>query len=215
MGRGRAGDRLFPAGLTTAARLHVKPRSALMAAAILSWVRDRMRLVLDRADRLLLGLNRFVCASLLGAMAALVFANAVGRYVFGISASWTEEVARYLMIWSALLAAGLALREGAHIAVETLPDSLPRPAAVAVRALVALIVGAFLALLVWLGWDYAAFARDQRTPVLRLSMGMVYLAIPIGAALCLVHLLIMLPRFVLRSATDAEKVHGAELGGAL
>lgn len=174
-----------------------------------------MRAALDRADRLLLGLNRFVCALLLAVMATLVFGNVVGRYLFGTSASWAEEVARYLMIWSALLAAGLALREGAHIAVEALPDSLPRPAAIAVRALVALIVGLFLGLLVWLGWDYAEFARMQRTPVLRLSMGMVYLAVPIGAGLCLLHLLIMLPRFVLRAATDEERVHGAELGSAL
>ena len=84
-----------------------------------------------------------------------------------------------------------------------------------VIALVALIVGLFLGLLVWLGWDYAEFARMQRTPVLRLSMGMVYLAVPIGAGLCLLHLLIMLPRFVLRAATDEERVHGAELGSAL
>lgn len=174
-----------------------------------------MRLVLDRADRLLIGLNRFVCASLLAAMATLVFANVVGRYAFGVSVSWAEEVARYLMIWSALLAAGLALREGAHIAVETLPDSLPPRAGALVRAVVALVVGGFLAILAWLGWEYALFALPQRTPVLRLSMGLVYLAVPLGAGLCLLHLLIMLPRFVLRAATDAERVHGAELGGAL
>jgi TRAP-type C4-dicarboxylate transport system permease small subunit len=173
-----------------------------------------MRALADQAETLLLGLNRFVCATLLGVMAALVFGNVVGRYVFGVSASWAEEVARYLMIWSALLAAGLALREGAHIAVETLPDSLPPRAAMVLRGVVATIVAGFLGLLVWLGLEYAEFARMQRTPVLRLSMGMVYLAVPVGAGLCLLHLLIMLPRFI-RPPTDAEKVHGAELGGAL
>ncbi|MCC7282148.1 MAG: TRAP transporter small permease [Acetobacteraceae bacterium] len=173
-----------------------------------------MRHLADRADRLLLSLNRFVCATLLGAMATLVFANVIGRYVFGVSASWAEEVARYLMIWSALLAAGLALREGAHIAVETLPDNLPPRAAIALRALVVAMVGAFLGVLVWLGLEYAEFARLQRTPVLRLSMGFIYLAIPIGAGLCLLHLLIVLPRLV-RPQTDEEKVHAAELGSAL
>jgi TRAP-type C4-dicarboxylate transport system permease small subunit len=173
-----------------------------------------MRGALDLADRALLGLNRFVCAGLLAAMAALVFANVVGRYLFGLSFAWAEEVARYLMIWAALLAAGLALREGAHIAVDTLPDALPPRLAVALRALVALGVAAFLALLVWLGLEYAEFARMQRTPVLRLSMGLVYLAVPIGCALALLHLLIVLPR-LLRPATEADKVHAAELGSAL
>jgi TRAP-type C4-dicarboxylate transport system permease small subunit len=174
-----------------------------------------MHAVAARADSILLGLNRFACAALLAVMALLVFGNVVGRYLLGTSLAWAEEVSRYLMIWCALLAAGLALREGAHIAVETLPDALPDRAATLLRALVALIVAAFLALLVWLGLEYSEFARMQRTPVLRMSMGFVYLAVPIGSALCLLHLLLMLPRFVLRPPTGADRVHAAELGGAL
>lgn len=173
-----------------------------------------MRAALAAADRVLLGLNRLVCAGLLAAVASLVFGNVVGRYVFAVSAPWAEEVARYLMIWCALLAAGLALREGAHIAVETLPDALPRRLGQALRALVVLIVAAFLALLVWLGLEYADFARMQRTPVLRLSMGMVYLAVPTGAALCLLHLLAWAPGFV-RGTDDQARARAAELGSAL
>jgi TRAP-type C4-dicarboxylate transport system permease small subunit len=174
-----------------------------------------MRDAFALADRALLGLNRFVCAALLAAMASLVFANVVGRYLFGLSFAWAEEVARYLMIWCALLAGGLALREGAHIAVEQLPDALPRRAAMALRGFVALLVAAFLALLVWLGLEYADFARMQRTPVLRLSMGLVYLAVPVGCALCLLHLLVMVPRFIRGPATEAERVQAAELGSSL
>jgi TRAP-type C4-dicarboxylate transport system permease small subunit len=173
-----------------------------------------MRQLADQADRLLLAVNRLACAVLLAAMATLVFANVVGRYLLGFSFAWAEEVARYLMIWCALLAAGLALREGAHIAVELLPDALPRRGAIALRALVAAIVAGFLGILVWLGLEYADFARMQRTPVLRLSTGLIYLAVPVGAGLCLLHLLIMLPRFI-RPPTDRDRVHGAELGSAL
>jgi TRAP-type C4-dicarboxylate transport system permease small subunit len=171
--------------------------------------------MLDAADRLLLAANRFACAALLAAMSVLVFGNVVGRYVFGVSFAWVEEASRYMMIWCAFLGAGLALRAGAHIAVEMLPDALPRIPAMLLRATIALIVGLFLAVLVWLGLEYAAFARLQRTPVLRLSMGIVYLAIPIGCALCLLHLLAMLPGFVRRAASDDEKVRAAELGSAL
>lgn len=174
-----------------------------------------MRQALALADRLLLGLNRLACAVLLAAVASLVFGNVVGRYAFGVSASWAEEVARYLMIWCALLAAGLALREGAHIAVETLPDALPRRLGQALRALVVLVVAAFLALLAWLGLDYAEFARMQRTPVLRLSMGLVYLAVPAGAGMCLLHLLAWAPPYVRGAADEAARVRAAELGGAL
>lgn len=157
-------------------------------------------------------LNRLVCALLLAASCTLVFANVVLRYGFGISLAWAEEASRYMMIWLAFLGAGLALREGAHIAVETLPDSLPHGAAVVLRAVVVLLVGAFLALMLWLGWGYAEFAMMQRTPVLRLPVGWIYLAIPIGMGLMLVHLLLIARGYVLTEKTESERIRAMEAG---
>ena len=159
--------------------------------------------------------NRLVCGALLAASCALVFANVVLRYGFGQSLAWAEEVSRYLVVWLSFLASGLALREGAHIAVETLPDALPAGAARVTRLAVVMLVAGFLGLLAWWGWGYAIFAWAQRSPVLRLSMGMVYLAIPVGAALMLVHLALVAPGFVRRARSEAEKVAAAELGGAV
>lgn len=168
--------------------------------------------MLATAERGLLFVNRFLCGALLALSCALVFANVVLRYCFGQSLAWAEEVSRYLMIWLAFLAAGLALREGAHIAVDLLPEALPEPAARVLRAVILAAVAAFLLLLIWLGWGYADFAMMQRTPVLRLPVGLVYLAIPIGCALMLVHLVLFAPHFVLRPKDKAEKVRAAEMG---
>jgi len=164
------------------------------------------------AERAFLFLNRFVCAALLAASCTLVFANVVLRYGFGQSLAWAEEVSRYMMIWLALLGAGLALREGAHIAVETLPDSLPLWPARLVRGLAVLLIAGFLALMLWLGWHYAQFAMMQRTPVLRLPVGQIYLAIPIGMGLMLVHLALVLRRYVWTERTDDEKAKAMEAG---
>ena len=160
-------------------------------------------------------LNRLACGLLLAASCTLVFANVVGRYVFGVSFAWAEEVSRYMMIWLAFLAAGLALREGAHIAVENLPDALPQPLAIAVRLLALLLMAGFIALIGWLGWHYAQFAMMQRTPVMRWPVGQVYLAIPIGMGLMLVHLVLVARDYVFRPKDDAAKVRAAELGSAL
>ncbi|MCR0983812.1 TRAP transporter small permease [Roseomonas populi] len=166
-------------------------------------------------ERAFLFVNRFVCAVLLAASCTLVFANVVLRYGFGQSFAWAEEVSRYMVVWLAFLGSGLALRQGAHIAVETLPDALPEPAARLVRMLIVLLVTAFLVLLGWWGWDYAIFAWGQHSPVLRLSAGMVYLAVPVGCVLMLIHLALMAPGFVRQARSDEDKVTAAELGGAL
>jgi TRAP-type C4-dicarboxylate transport system permease small subunit len=166
----------------------------------------------ERLERGFLFVNRLACGLLLAASCTLVFANVVLRYGFGVSLAWAEEVSRYMMIWLALLASGLALREGAHIAVETLPDSLPRALAVPLRGLAVLLVAGFLALMLWLGWYYAQFAMMQRTPVLRLPVGMIYLAIPIGMGLMLLHLLLIARRLVLAERSDAERMRAMEAG---
>ena len=166
-------------------------------------------------ERAFLFVNRLMCGVLLAASCMLVFANVVMRYGFGQSFAWAEEISRYLVVWLCFLASGLALRQGAHIAVETLPDALPGPAARLVRLLVVLLVALFLALLAWWGWEYAMFAWTQRSPVLRLSAGMVYLAVPVGCVLMLVHLALMAPAFVRQTRSDEDRVAAAELGGAL
>jgi TRAP-type C4-dicarboxylate transport system permease small subunit len=145
--------------------------------------------VAARLDRWLVRLNAGLLVGLLGAMACLVFANVVARYFFGVSFEWVEETTRYMMIWLAYLGAGLALRNGSHVAVTLAVDMLPPVLRRVVRTAAFLIVVAFMAAVAWYGWRYAVFAWNRTTPILGLSFGMLYLAIPAGAALVVVHAL--------------------------
>ena len=142
-----------------------------------------------RAEEGLVRANRWVLIAIMAAMAVLVFANVVSRYGLNYSIIWVEELTRYLMVWVGFLGAGLVLRLGAHIAIEAFQDILPPRAAQALRAAIVLLLAATFAAMTWLGVRYVAFAWDQETPVLNWSTGAVYLAIPLGSALLLVHLL--------------------------
>ncbi len=147
-------------------------------------------------ERLFVQANRWVLIALLAVMAALVITNVISRYVFSHSFPWVEEVTRYMMIWTAFLGAGPALRVGGHIAIETLPNALPAHLARCLRAGLVLLMAVTLLLLMWLGVDYAQFGWEQESPVLGWSLGKIYLAIPVGAALTLVHLLLVARRWV-------------------
>lgn len=147
-------------------------------------------------ERWFVAANRWVLIALLAIMAALVIGNVISRYVFSHSFPWVEEATRYMMIWAAFLGAGPALRVGGHIAIDSLPNALPATLARALRALLVLLMAATLLLLIWLGIDYAQFGWEQESPVLGWSLGKVYLAIPVGAALMLVHLLLVARRWI-------------------
>jgi len=149
----------------------------------------------DRFDRVLLLANRWLVIVILAAMAIMVFANVVLRYATDHSIEWVEEVSRYLMIWLTFLGAGLVLRYGGHIGIDTLQKSFPRYA-VALRFVILAIVIAFCGVLTWLGVVYADRTWAQTTPMLQIPVGFVYAAMPAGFLLLLLHAALMARPYV-------------------
>lgn len=153
---------------------------------------------LDRTEHLVVRLNQGLVVALMASMAVLVFANVVARYLFDFSVIWVEELTQVQMIWVAYLGAGLALREGRHVAVDTLQDLLPVALRRLLRQLISIALALFLLVLFVLGLQIVAFTWTQETPVLGISAGVPYLAVPLGAAALLLHLLLFWRRFVER-----------------
>jgi TRAP-type C4-dicarboxylate transport system permease small subunit len=148
-------------------------------------------------DRLLLRANRLLVIALLAAMAVMVFTNVTLRFATDRSILWVEEASRYAMIWLTFLGAGLVLRYGGHIGIETLHEKLPRHAALLRTVVVALLLG-FFAFMTWIGVRYALLTWGQTTPVMEVPIGAVYLAMPVGFALMILHLVLMARAFVSR-----------------
>jgi TRAP-type C4-dicarboxylate transport system permease small subunit len=148
------------------------------------------------AQRWLVKANGAVLIVLMAAMAALVIANVIARYVFNHSFVWAEELSRYMMIWVGFLGSGLVLRAGAHIAVDVFQDLLPRRVAQAMRVGVLVALAVCVVAMAWLGAGYVQFAWGQETPVLNWNFGLVYLAIPLGAVLMGIHLALIAVPFV-------------------
>ena len=159
--------------------------------------------MLDRFDRALLKANRWTLIVILAAMATMVFVNVVLRFTTDRSLLWVEEVSRYLLIWLTFLGGGPVLRYGGHLGIDTLQEALPRHAG-AIRAAIFAILLGFFAFMVWVGLRYAEFAWAQTTPVMQIPIGAVYLAMPIGFALMILHLLLMAGPYVRRRTLLAD-----------
>ncbi len=147
-------------------------------------------------ERAFVAVNQWLVIALMGSMATLVFANVIARYLFNDSIIWVEELTQYQMIWITYLGAGLALREGRHVAVDLFTDLLPERLRRFVRVFVGLAILAFLVTLAVLGFRIAAFTWSQETPVLNVPTGIPYLGIPIGAAVMALHLVLFFRDFV-------------------
>lgn len=158
---------------------------------------------LFRASRWMnLGL-RYLVGAMLGTMVVVVFMQIVVRFLlprlgFTVSVPWSEELARYLMVWCIFLGAAVASRAGDLIAVESLVDAVPAQLGWRMKMLSYVATIAFLATLVWLGWRWVEFGEGESSTVMNLPMSWVYLALPVGAALTILNILTRLLEGVVR-----------------
>jgi TRAP-type C4-dicarboxylate transport system permease small subunit len=124
---------------------------------------------------------------IISVMAGVVFVEVLFRYALVLPLFWTEEFARYCLIWSSLLGATVALKRGEHIAVTFLVDRIPGGMALQAALLVSAFIALFLIIILWGGVHLVILTRHQLSPAMRIPMAWPYLAIPISSLIMLIH----------------------------
>lgn len=142
-------------------------------------------------------LNRWIrgiCIVCGGAIFLLVMAQILFRYVLKVSAPWTEEAARYLMIWMALLAAGLAFQKGQHFNIDFITGRMRASTQKKVLRIVNLLSLLFILCIIIWGVPFAILGFFTLSPGLEITMFLPYLAVPAGGAIMLVNLMVYFGR---------------------
>jgi C4-dicarboxylate transporter DctQ subunit len=139
-------------------------------------------------------------------MVAVVSIEVFFRYVLNSSLSWSEEIARYLMIWMAFLGASLAVRSGAHISIEAFMKMMPLRVRQVVRITILLVLILFLASLVYESWNITQRVWRQEATSISMSMGYVYIAAPIGFFLMTLNFIAMLLQEVFAESATANRL---------
>jgi TRAP-type transport system small permease protein len=94
---------------------------------------------LGAVNATLLALGRWLGATCVGLMVAIILLQVFFRYVLNDALAWPEEAARFLMLWMTGLMAPTAFRRGGFVSIEMLVRFLPRgPAAMLTIVLLAL-----------------------------------------------------------------------------
>jgi TRAP-type C4-dicarboxylate transport system permease small subunit len=133
-------------------------------------------------DRLHRGLEA-VGVLLLALYFVLVVLQVFFRYVLNRSLFWSEEVVRFALVWSVMLGSAVVAYRREHIRIDTLDAVLPPPAARVVARLAELLTFAFCVILAGTGIQFTLRTLTQRSPVLEVPIWAVYAAVPVGAVL--------------------------------
>jgi len=115
-------------------------------------------------------------------LAVDIFYQFFTRYALNDSASWTEEIARYLLICTVFVAIAWAVRDDRHIHVDILYRYLPPSVCRVLATLVDLIRIAFFAYAVVLTWQMMQRMGNYRMTIIDLPMNSVYGVCAIGFA---------------------------------
>ena len=129
-----------------------------------------------------------IAAALMVVICVTVFLGVIYRYVLVSPLGWSEEIARYCLIWNTFFGSYLALRRGEHIGVELGLARLPAPVRRALAAGAAVAMGFFFAVLIWYGTPFALRFLESESPYLEIPLGLVYLILPVAGALLLIAL---------------------------
>lgn len=140
---------------------------------------SRLTGILDRA------LGWALAALMLGLVASVTW-QVTSRYLLGDPSPWTEELARYLLVWIGLLGGAHAYRTGAHMGIDLIAQQVGWQGRIRLRLVSAIAVLAFAlpvmviggASLVNMSWELG-----QRSAAMALPMGAVYTAIPLSGLL--------------------------------
>lgn len=123
------------------------------------------------------------------AMTLLILLQVFFRFVVYVPFPWSEECARYLMIWMGMLGSVIALQHGRHIGVTFFMDKLPRVPRKLASALTQTGMILFLGILCWQGILFSLFNADQVSAAMEISMLIPFGAIPVGAAMMILVIL--------------------------
>jgi len=129
------------------------------------------------------GFALLVSCAMLAIAASLGFWQILTRFVLEQPSEWTEVLIRLSLAWMMFMGIAAAFRHGAMICV----DVLYRWSGARMRRFLDWAVAAvsilLLALVLWIGWDYAQRSSVQTiSGIETVSMFWAYLAMPVGAA---------------------------------
>lgn len=129
-------------------------------------------------------------------MALNSVANVFGRYLFGQSLYFSEELNQLLIVMITFVGLGYATHQGRHIRMSALYDQLPHRGKKWLMLMICAVTAAVMFLLAYYAFRYVGkvYQLGRVTPALRLPLYLAYLWVPLGFVVTGMHYVLALVR---------------------
>lgn len=142
------------------------------------------------------------------AMSVITLVAVFFRYVLNHPVIWSEEAARYLMVWGICIGISIATEKKAHLGIDILVSFAPQK----VHHILEILSGVLLTLIytimsiLSIQFVLMAINTGNVSPLLRIPFWMIYLALPIGFMLSTIRSIQVLTKIIKGSDEGFEEV---------
>ena len=144
-------------------------------------------------NRLLNYLDKILCAVLAIFIVMMLSVGSMQvfyRYILRNSLSWSEELMRYMYVWVTMLGISMGIRRKGLSCISSFTDFVEKKSKLSRHLLAA--AGFIFQIIVFLlmtvyGAKLCMLSAGQMSPALRISMGIIYMAMPVGGGLALLY----------------------------
>ncbi|MGR5502029.1 TRAP transporter small permease [Vibrio sp. DNB22_10_4] len=168
-------------------------------------------------NKLVTYINRGLAGFTVSLSTFLVFCviwQVISRYVIGKPSTVTDELARYLFMWVALIGAAYTTGQKRHLAIDLLTMKLTGTKKAINEIVIQLAIALFaFVVLVYGGTKLAlkTLAMGQVTPALGLEMGFIYFCLPISGALMIFYSIVFAIERIKQLASGNASYAGSQL----
>ena len=123
---------------------------------------------------------RNLAAVLLACMTAIILSQVFWRYILNDSLSWSEEVSKLMMVWSAFLVAPWAYRQGANVSIDMFVEAFPRRLRQILELLLNLLVLFIVVVYFRVSLEFWERGLNSVAATLPMRMAWFYTVVPLG-----------------------------------
>lgn len=146
---------------------------------------------LEKLSSFVYHLSKYILIFLVGSMSLIIIIQVFCRTFLGFSIFWSEEYARYCLVWSTFIGASMAVRNRELAMFDLFIEKMSQKWKWLYLSFIDLLVLAFIMIAIYFGFKQVMTPTVlmQVSPALRMPIWILYLSVPIGCVFISIHLL--------------------------
>ncbi len=157
-------------------------------------------------------LEETILVVLLLLMSLAMGTQIVARYIFNSPLSWSEELSRFLFVWSGFLSISYCFKKQISIKIDQVVSFFPEKIAIILKLIEKITMLVFYFYMVPFAWTYFnnAITSGQLSPAMQIPMYIIYIAPLVGFILSIIRLI----QNVIEKIVEFTHIHNAKPGQA-